>query len=300
MENPTEQVLYEISEELIRQALATQWMMPDILRVSEVKKTTVGRMVFRVETSEKSHTLKIYAPSRKKEIVEKDINLLRFLECSGFPACTLRDAANGQGYGTINGSYAYVYDWIEGKNPEPTVETFEKLGYMTGRLHTVSEPYSRTSDFMPANEIQALLEKARKNGIDQKYIDLLSSIRDFSHLPQGLIHTDIGPHNSLERPNGELVIIDWEDAGLGPMIIDIGWELEQCLSNECVFDTEKAKAFLRGYQVHRMLTAGERSYACDAALFFAFLYWVDEQKDMGTKRIDWLANNRKEFEGIFE
>lgn len=115
-----------------------------------------------------------------------------------------------------------------------------------------------------------------------------------------MIHTDIGPHNSLERPNGEVVVIDWEDAGLGPMVIDIGWELEQCLSDESVFEIEKAKAFLRGYQEHRTLTTEEKSHAYDAALFFAFLYWMDEQKDFGTKRINWLAEHRSEFELIFE
>ncbi len=300
MEKQPEQLDQELSEKTIKEALIEQWALSDVINVSAVKKTTVGRMVFRVDTKDKSYALKVYAPSRKKEIVEKDIYLLRLLEKRGFPACVLRNTSNGEGYGAINGSYAYVYDWIEGKNPESTTETFEKLGDMTGRLHTISEPYPYTSDFKPATEIQKLLATAKSKGIDQKHVDLLLSIRDLSQLPQGMIHTDIGPHNSLERPDGELVVIDWEDAGLGPMVIDIGWELEQCLSDESLFETEKAKAFLHGYQEHRTLTTEEKSHAYDAALFFAFLYWMDEQKDFGTKRINWLAEHRSEFEQIFE
>lgn len=300
MEKQKEQLEYELNEKMTKEALIEQWNLSDVINVSEVKKTAVGRMVFRVDTKDRSFTLKVYAPSRKKEIVEKDIYLLRLLEKRAFPACALRNTANGDGYGTINGSYAYVYDWIEGRNPESTPDTFEKLGDMTGRLHTISEPYPYKSDFKPANEIQKLLTTAQAKGIDQKYVDLLASIRDLSKLPQGMIHTDIGPHNSLERPNGEVVVIDWEDAGLGPMVIDIGWELEQCLSDESVFEVEKAKAFLSGYQEHRMLAVEEKSHAYDVALFFAFLYWMDEQKDFGTKRIDWLAEHRREFEQIFE
>lgn len=168
MEKQKEQPDQELSEKTIKEALIEQWGLSDVTNVSVVKKTAVGRMVFRVDTKDTSYTLKVYAPSRKKEIVEKDIYLLRLLEKKGFPACVLRNTTNGEGYGAINGSYAYVYDWIEGKNPESTTETFEKLGDMTGRLHMISEPYPYKSDFKPANEIQKLLTTAESKGIDQK------------------------------------------------------------------------------------------------------------------------------------
>lgn len=300
MEKQNEKPLYEVSEGIIRQALDEQWGMSHVAKVLEVKKTVAGRMVFRIDTEGKVFALKVYAPSRANETVRKDIFMLRFLEKLAFPASIVRDTKDGEGYGTISGSYAYVSDWIEEENPESTEDTFEKLGRVTGRLHGIKEPYPHVSDFSPAQEVQKLLVTARSKGIDQKYVDLLLSIRDVSQLPQGIIHTDIGPHNSRQRSNGELVVIDWEDAGLGPMIIDLGWELEQCLSNESVFETEKAKALLRGYEKHRKLTEEEKRHAYDAALFFAFLYWMDEQKEFGARRIDWLATHRNEFEKIFE
>ncbi len=287
-----------MSEELIRQALAVQWNISDVLRVTEVKKVASGRMMFRVDTHTRSYALKICAPTRRKQVVEKDIQCLKFLERSRFPACILHDPLHGEGYGMINESYAYVYDWIEGLDAESTVETFEKLGDMMGRLHTIPEPYAFRSDFILKNEVQKLRSAAVAKGIDQKYRDLLSSIRDVDHLPQGMIHTDIGPHNALQRPDGTILIIDWEDAGLGPLIVDIGWELEQCLSDTSVFEIEKAKAFLQAYQAHRKLTLEEINHTYDVALFFAFLYWIDEQKEFGAKRIEWLASNRAQFESV--
>lgn len=298
METQKERSEDEAREQVVQHALVDQWGISDLRRLVEIKRTPSGRMVFRVDTERGSYAVKIYAPTRTKEAVERDIHLLRWMEGVDFPACRLLSTKNGEGYGRIDESYAYVYDWIEGKNPESTMETFEKLGDIMGRLHTIAARYPYPSTFSPAREREGLLGRAQEKGVSQRHIELLSSIRPMDHLPQGIIHTDIGPHNALERPDGEMVIIDWEDAGQGPMVIDIGWDLEQCLSNDAVFEIEKARAFLRAYQAHRSLTDEEKGYAYDAALFFAFLYWVDEQKEFGTRRIEWLANHRSEFEAV--
>lgn len=295
-----EQVSTGVHEEAIRTALARQWLLPDLLQVTKVHTTEEQRLTFRIETSSGCYGLKVQPPNYEQALVEKDVTILRFLKNSGYHTTTLVETLSQAGYGFVEERLSYLYEWLEGETPASTIDTFEKLGAKTGLLHTLSEQYSSASNFSSADVRRLACAEALGKGIDLVYIELFQSLSDFMGLPHALIHTDIGPHHALTSPNGEIALIDWEDAGLGPMILDLGWPLEQCLTNASVFDDEKAKGFLSEYQKHRILTSIEREHLYEATLFFALLYWLSGsgQQEFERKRLEWFIQNKEEFQRI--
>ncbi len=86
-------------------------------------------------------------------------------------------------------------------------------------------------------------------------------------LPHGLIHADLFPENILFSKNKLSGILDFEAAGSGAFLFDIGVTLHACCHPGSKFDLPRARAFLKGYESVRPLTKSEKSH---------LLYYLDE------------------------
>lgn len=284
-----------------REHLTKQWELAPISSVEITKKAADGRTLFHVDTSEGVYALKLLEKGRSKEVIQRELSLLHTLHENHFPCAELLPTRTGDLSITIGGQSAYLCRWVEGTHPESTNATFEKLGDLTGRLHALPTDSLEKMRFAPLERMRQQRQLAERLGLDPAFIDFFSHVRDVAHLPQGVVHTDIGPHNTLEQANGTLVLIDWEDAGVGPLVIDLGWLLEQCLTVDNVFEKEKAHAFLKAYQAHRPFSSEEALYMHDIMLSFALLYCLQEDglKERGRKRIEWIAGHQKELQDFF-
>ena len=101
-------------------------------------------------------------------------------------------------------------------------------------------------------------------------IDLLED------LPTVLIHNDCHPGNSIQTPDGKAVLIDWEGAGRGPAIVDIGFLLVSCEieafgPNRLTPDPNRMAAVINGYCRHHRLTPRELERLPDAVRFRAVI-----------------------------
>ncbi len=284
-----------------RKVLTEYWSIPPISSVTVAKKAADGRTLFRVDTSEGTYALKLLQKGRSKELTQQELSLLHVLHENHFPCAELIPTKTGALFTEMEGQSTYLYRWVEGTHPESTVETFEKLGELTGSLHALPTDSLPKMRFAPSERMNQQRELAERLGLEPAFIELFSHVRDVAHLPQGIVHTDIGPHNTLEQADGDLLLIDWEDAGVGPLVIDLGWLLEQCLTLDNVFEKEKAHALLKAYQTHRPFSAEEASYMHDMMLSFALLYCLqkDGLQDRGRKRIKWIADHQTELRDFF-
>jgi len=284
-----------------RESVAKQWELAPISSVKVTKKATDGRTLFRVDTSEGTYALKLLEKGRSKEVIQRELSLLHTLHRNHFPCTELLPTRTGYLFTDIGEQNAYLCRWVDGTHPESTNATFEKLGKLTGRLHALPTDSLEKMRFAPSERMRQQRQLAERLGLDPAFINIFSRVRDIAHLPQGIVHTDIGPHNTLEQADGSLLLIDWEDAGVGPLVIDLGWLLEQCLTLDNVFEKEKAHTFLKAYQVHRPFSSEEALYMYDMMLSFALLYCLQEDglKDRGRKRIEWIADHQKELQDFF-
>ena len=84
---------------------------------------------------------------------------------------------------------------------------------------------------------------------------------DLDDMPKAIVHTDVHWGNTVRTPAGDMVLIDWDDAGLGPAIQDVGY----FIAHKAVLPTEGVRwapemsiAFLQGYEQARPLSDAER------------------------------------------
>jgi Ser/Thr protein kinase RdoA (MazF antagonist) len=79
-------------------------------------------------------------------------------------------------------------------------------------------------------------------------------------LPETIIHGDCWMGNAVTSPASPTVLIDWEYAGRGIALLDLGSLLSDCLNvGETAFELDdmRIKAVMDGYQCFRMLSTNE-------------------------------------------
>jgi Ser/Thr protein kinase RdoA (MazF antagonist) len=163
--------------------------------------------------------------------------VLLALEAQGYPAPRVVRARDGSAAVRIDRMTLVVTTFIEGRPVESEANTPESLygiGRAIGRLHSLGLLAVPTADFMSTERVvQAearllsiegrLAPEARRRFDEIR--QLLAATPSFEETPGCLIHNDCHPGNTILRPDGEIVLIDWDGAGLGHPALDLGFLL---------------------------------------------------------------------------
>jgi Ser/Thr protein kinase RdoA (MazF antagonist) len=99
-------------------------------------------------------------------------------------------------------------------------------------------------------------------------------------LPEALVHGDAWPGNAVQPQAGPVMLIDWDTAGLGLPVLDLGNCLAECHLNSNLPpdqpqawlvrpDAHRIAAVASGYREVRELTAAERELLPEAVRFGA-------------------------------
>ncbi|MCX6043969.1 MAG: phosphotransferase [Chloroflexi bacterium] len=153
------------------------------------------------------------------------------------------------------------------------------LGAALGRLHTLPPPSTLPqAGMLPSRELAwaatNLVEIAAEvpDHLQPQYQHLRTMTQDadrYEDLPFVLIHNDCNPSNAVMTPTGEITLIDWESAGRGPALIDVGILLSNCFSKRSMrIDQAAIVAIVDGYCQYRQLTTTELARLPDAIRFF--------------------------------
>lgn len=244
--------------------------------------------VYRIDTSEGTAlTLRLCPPARSYERIVADTQALLYLKRHDFPAPALILTKSGAAaFAWKPGSWAYVQEFIEGKTHELDLKTLQELAALLGRLHimvTEADPYPAQVNWL--DELDKAIGWA-ESSVDnlqwgKQATEMAASLKnlpDLRSLPTGLIHSDAHEGNLLRTPDGKLYLIDWEDAGIGQMILDValvlGWlcttPASKDLNGQIIrydFDAQWCKGFLKAYQQVRPFTSVE-AHRLGAAIRF--------------------------------
>ena len=251
----------------------THWPLSIVDGIRIIKQSG-ERIVYDVSAKEGRFIIKIADPSKSEEKVIKDIQILQFFEKVRYVAPRILPTLAGTPYVSHDNKFVYVMSYIDGNEPEKSAENYGQLGKITANLHEL-KGYFIPTDFTTTIEISRMISRARKFDMEPLYEQLVTSLSDFEALPTCLIHTDIGVHNSIKQPDGQIILVDWDDAGIGTRILDIGFPLIcDFVSNDLAFDKERAKAFYHSYCSLIELNETEKNQIFEAALFYAMSYTI--------------------------
>ena len=278
------------------------WPLHDITVKSKSPLGGTPRLVHHIVSAEGDFIIKAADESKDATAVARDTAIFAFLGQHNFPAPTLLPAKDSQPFIKHDGRYWYMLSYVRGTQPERTPENYRKLGELTAQLHNL-KGYGIATSFTFAKEMELMRQRAADQHTPEEYLRLVNQLPDLSRYPTSLIHTDIGMNNAIQDNKGDIYLIDWDDAGIGTRILDIGFPLI-CgfLSEDLHFETDNASAFYQGYFAHTALTEEERAHIFDAALFYVLMYSIDGKHfyEGNLKKAMWAVEHRDEIERVLK
>ncbi len=261
----------------LRALLSLEYGLTEVEITSLHRFEQSGRGVFRVDVpGQASYVLRV----QRQELVSvphvnNNIATLHFLEQVNFPAPHIRRTRTDALIGYYQGWSTLLLSYIEGELVTGTAEEFRLLGAMLAQLHLLdittvgdTQPSLPPCRWQPMQRIadwQVALARVHDKIPDELHglalfsVNLLSQVLHWPVLPVALLHGDPNSFNTIRTMSNELILIDWDGAGTGPPILDLGYLL---LTAHAVLptwpaiepNTEIINAILTGYCTVRPLT----------------------------------------------
>jgi Ser/Thr protein kinase RdoA (MazF antagonist) len=221
--------------------------------------------------------------------------LLAWLERQSYPAPRVIPTHAGASMAENDGTCMLALSYIPGDPSAMSRDEPRQLGALLGRLHMLAVPSVQifavpepiesqslpNSWWYPAGlAVAPLLDglEAIANDVPARWQALHARFgEDFrtvakADLPVTLIHGDCHPGNAIVTPDGSVAFIDWECAGIGTPVLDLGGLLADCSPDPVpgeaiVVDPAKVAAVMEGHQTYRTLTSTERDILLTACRF---------------------------------
>jgi len=218
--------------------------------------------------------------------------VLEYLHQRGFAAPQVRRTCDGAFLSSYQGWTALLISFLEGEEADFALHTLDLLAECAACLHTSSHdalaeaeraclPDSPLRPTQPDSLAIDNLSRALPHVPEalrqfcEKAINSLQHVQHLQqagHLPETLIHGDCWPGNAVRTPPGGIALIDWDWAGIGPAILDLGNLLLTCHFDKPQVpfiqpDEPSIAAVVRGYCRQRRPSASELSVLEDAILY---------------------------------
>jgi Ser/Thr protein kinase RdoA (MazF antagonist) len=242
------------------------------------------RGIYRVQDAQGDKWLmRLVRPAEEADWLTSAARLLDWLAQHHYPAPTVRVTTSQQRVGLIDGWASILLSYVEGSVlGMSSADDLGAFATMVARLHRLrvdepsALPQSRSHPDTIATAARQLANQKAK--LPQAFQALASNLhRSMCALQQlspqfGITHGDCWYQNAIKTSPGQIVLIDWDCAGVGLPLLDLGNLLLTAhfdLSQPLVLEPHRAniEAIMHGYQQQRLLTAAERACIADAMRF---------------------------------
>lgn len=246
-----------------------------------------SRLVCKIAADDKILLARGLPETVSEETIEGNISAHEYLGNGRRLAPRILHMPDGAGCIKASGFWFYVLEYVEGRNLEENETDQRDLGRLLRKLHSFSD-YSHPSGLEEDKE--EFYGWFREKGFKREFDGILDGLPDFRKLDRCLIHSDIGPHNSLRTIDGDIVLIDLDDAGIGSRYLDLGWPfIMQFVKHDRAtgrmnYRMDLAQAFLCGYYGEEEITRQELDLIWQGAVFMHISY----MNDYGPEAVDSL------------
>jgi Ser/Thr protein kinase RdoA (MazF antagonist) len=209
--------------------------------------------------------------------------LLQWLEQQGYPAPVVLPALDGQLVGMFGDWAALVLSYVDGTMLDTQPFGLQRLAATLAHLHSL--PLPATHPFAVSrchpDTLEPTVRQLAAYGarLPSTHQSLAEQLREAAARLQGqlsparcIAHGDFWFRNAIQTPSGDVVLIDWDRAGVGHPLLEFAYllfsshfDLRQPLvltPSETVVD-----AVVRGYQQHRAVPFEEAGVLGDAMRF---------------------------------
>lgn len=251
------------------QEILSMYSLPG-LKAAEPLSLGISNSNYRLELDSGDTVILKVSNDKGVEEMKEEQEILLALEEFPYSLAPLKTAA-GEGVYLWNGLYGAVFPFVEGSKPMGSTEEISLLGQALGALHVFGQDRGFEKRHFRCHskvgfDLEGILEYCEQGQAVEEFQSACSELLapeeiaawKQSELPQGIIHGDLYMDNTLYK-NGKLqVLLDFEQAGIGCLLQDIGISISgSCLDKEGV-SKEKIQAFVEGYEKSRPLEKMEK------------------------------------------
>jgi len=180
--------------------------------------------------------------------------VLSWLEDQAYPAPRVIRTRSGDPVGLAGVWATLATSYVAGTPLRPGTDGMRLLGGALGRLHALdSSTFTEVSGAraggadagmarraawhpetaVPAalgrlEAVQGLIPADQRELLEQFRAVLLAVQQRAALLPAAVVHGDPWPGNAIQAAPGQVTLIDWENAGLGMPLLDLGYCLLEC------------------------------------------------------------------------
>lgn len=257
---------------------------------------TDNKRIFKAQTDDKPFIIRTYLSENQVDDAQDVAANLLFLEKQSFPAEGLLRTTDGKSIGVVDGYHILATTFIDGKPIPSTSEAFGQLGETLGKLHSLdyysANPSLPRSKLLPKRDVAYALSELTpvKDNVPEalraRYDFLESALHnlpDGEDLPKVFIHSDVHPGNGVQTADGTIVLYDWQDAGLGPAVVDLAylllsadhmapWLPQSDFSGDDPWPEETMRVIGEGYTKQHKLRAEEIKRLPDALRFRSLIF----------------------------
>ena len=261
---------------------------------------TSEKCVYRVRLpGGESWLLRVYQAEDDQDMVFSSFSLasvLTFLEERQYPAVKVIRSLDDETVIVHDGWQCLMTSFVDGTPIDLSPDACYRLGETLGQLHALClfddvSPALPWAGMLPSGELayaQRQLERVQSlvpAQLQSRYEELLQAVLSLDRLdglPLVCIHNDCHPGNSVSTSGGQVLLIDWEGAGLGPAVIDVGFLLASsdgaapwtplAPSEGYHLHQERIAAIIDGYRQYHALTPAELERLPDAIRFRSVVY----------------------------
>jgi homoserine kinase type II len=261
----------------------------DILKLygkSNVVKLTplslgISNSNYRVDLEDESVLLKISNDKNQLQLAEEQAILL-YLNQRGYPYSLKPIAMKTKELVYNFGAYfGVLYPFVKGIPPGPSDYTCNEVGGALAKLHSITHDTTTLDSLRPHESVgfgaieilqytqNPLCPNDYRDAFHYLFPDSLKALLS-THFEKGIIHGDLYYDNTLFDNNHLSAVLDFEQAGRGEYLLDLGISISgTCLEKGRVI-TPLVNSFLSGYEVIRPLTINESKYL-DQAIILGLL-----------------------------
>jgi Ser/Thr protein kinase RdoA (MazF antagonist) len=226
--------------------------------------------------------LTAYSPDSTPSDLGALVEVLLALQQKDYPAEQIIPAEDGEPVLEVNGWRLLLKTYVDGFPVQPDVPTFRRVGALLGRLHTAFSgvelhelPEAERTMTRQVAQTRAQLDTVRGQlpethaSLWQAVDAALMQLQPCDTLPEALIHNDFHLTNIYNSHANELKVIDWDGAGRGPALTDLGFLLSAAHprpqnSESTRPDPARIEAIVTGYGQHRRLSEDELDCLADS------------------------------------
>ena len=260
------------------------------LNLPQQYKTGGGRLVYNVDTTIGKIILKGQPLIVSENVVLNIIRIHEFLGNKHHLAPKIYYQPNGSALWTDDTHYYYVMEFICGRTANNTPKDWAILGNATAQLHSLIG-YDVPCSFNTNEDIQSFKNWYTEKPWKTEFDAIVNGLPNFNNHAQCLIHSDIGPANTLIRDDNSVAFIDLDSAGIGSQFVDLGWPFITHFVHyskhnaEMAYKHELASSFLKSYYSRNKLTATDYELMWQGAAYSHIynMQWSDETNIMWEK-----------------